>query len=103
MLSQNPEPKFKYSKNRIFVTSHFGTLLRNGITVRLLLNRYYRHKSRLVKVDFFVAGLLNIEAILRIEHCNKGFELSDYQMKQFKNQPANHRKIERVTAKMQSQ
>ena len=27
MLSQNPEPKLKNSKNRIFVTSHFGTLL----------------------------------------------------------------------------
>ena len=26
MLSRNPEPKLKYSKNRIFVTSHFGTL-----------------------------------------------------------------------------
>ena len=27
MLSQNPEPKLKYSKNLIVVTSHFGTLL----------------------------------------------------------------------------
>ena len=27
MLSQNPVLKSKYSKNRIFVTSHFGTLL----------------------------------------------------------------------------
>ena len=27
MLSQNPEPKLKYSKITIFVTSHFGTLL----------------------------------------------------------------------------
>ena len=26
MISQNPEPKLKYSKNRIFLTSHFGTL-----------------------------------------------------------------------------
>ena len=26
MLSRNPEPKLKYSKNRISVTSHFGTL-----------------------------------------------------------------------------
>ena len=27
MLSLNPEPKLKYSKNIIFVTSHFSTLL----------------------------------------------------------------------------
>ena len=24
---QDPEPKLKYSENKIFVTSHFGTLL----------------------------------------------------------------------------
>ena len=32
-LFQNLKPKLQYSKNRIFVTSHFGTLLRGGVEV----------------------------------------------------------------------
>ena len=35
MLSQNPEPKLKYSKMRVFVTSHFGTICYHKFQVLL--------------------------------------------------------------------
>ena len=34
-LFQNLRPKLQYSKNRIFVTSHFGTLFKSNAKVRL--------------------------------------------------------------------
>ena len=56
MLSQNPEPKSKYSENNIFMTSLFGTLLLGApslsvtplVGIRLIYTKYFKLLARTV-------------------------------------------------------
>ena len=55
MLSWNLEPKLKCSKNRIFVTSHFGTLYKSALHWAVCVDLLMNEKALLLS-DFTTAA-----------------------------------------------
>ena len=78
-LFQNLRPKLKYSKNRIFVTSHFGTLLRGREPmacvpdVGLLMNTTGSLAHRKLVPDIFSFATKHVLSKVTESRRSKGF------------------------------